>query len=213
MKKIAILLLSFSSTTAFAQRGFFLQPEVGIGGANTREPYPASWNVFYGNPGRAGNVQSLAAQLLAGYSFDSWEIVSGIALLQSGYLRDDMGIDEKYYTHILVPVIAAYRIRLGDRFFLVPGAGLDLSYNPGVKIVYPYNGHRYSYTWTKDEFDEVHRQLSFWGTAQVVCGYKVSDRLSVIAGPTANYMPLPLSNLNLITLVGNITTPTCLIPA
>ena len=203
MNKLIIILSCFCSTVSLGQNGFFLAPEIGAGITGTRTNlYTINPFLIYSvNPTK--KIFSYTTGLLLGYGYKNWEISGGAYFLKSGYSErysagDFVGynikVTESDY-HFAVPLILSYKFKFCSHFFLTAGAGAAFSYNcfATVKETDQIAGSNIASTTKKNllhgsGFDEKYNRTSILGLVQAQIGYKLNDRLSVIAGPEVQYM-------------------------
>ena len=209
MKRVLLCCLCFVSISAFAQNGFFLEPGIGLGVTNVRtssppDPYPFQYGAV-GWYNRTNVIFSYNPSLLIGYKHKGWTLTTGISFLKTGYKEDqlyfiDLGTNEpndkitEFYYHIMVPLIFSEQFNIGKHFFIRPGFGFALSYNTTAieKVeetgVYYYAGAGKNQPLTRDEFDKVYFRFIGWEILRLQAGYKVNDRLNIIAGPEYQFM-------------------------
>ena len=208
MKKLIIALLLGSSMPSFAQNGFYLQPEAGLGFTNSITKFT---NVGYWEYGvdKPKGFSTYNGSLGIGYQHNNWQFGTGIEFMRTGYSIEYYSGDlisvhtrNTYMDYsVALPLKVGYQINCCKHFFITPSAGVDFAYN-------------YSERFTKDEFFGLnfgslrtqnilltgselyknHHVLSLWGTAQLRVGYKVNNRLNVIAGPGVQYMLTSITN-------------------
>jgi hypothetical protein len=204
MKKILFsAAAAILAVPAFAQNGFYLSPSIGAGISNTKQDF------FSLDPNgskiKRANISGYSGSLNVGYKLSHWRFEAGIQYSTSGYKIDDLlfgysfpdtigyGSSTTQYQHLAIPVKVGYEIRLGNNFKLIPFAGIITSYNLGATTNNDIPGEgKNSYTWTKERFDYNNHRISIWGTAALRAEYKLSNRISVFAGPSVQYM---ISNL------------------
>lgn len=207
MKKIMLAILFLWSVTAFAQRGFFLCPEIGIGIANTKAQHPPNtfgfpYGLTWQQPTK--NVFTYNPSVLAGYQLEHWRITAGISFLKTGYKEDTTvgggaGVsafwfkETQYYYHLMIPIVFAYECHIGDHFSFTPGVGGAFTYNTSSVIrTDMYNlqwGDPYkNFKLTDDLFKSNYNRTGYWGIVQAQFGYKVNGRLNIVAGPEVQYM-------------------------
>jgi hypothetical protein len=188
---------------AFAQNGFYLSPSVGAGIGNTKQDFfSLDPN---GNKIKRTAVFSYSGSLNLGYKLNHWRLEAGIQYSTSGFKYDYLvfgnifpdttpnGSAEIRYRHLSIPVKVGYEIKLGNKFTLIPFAGIMTSYNLGATSVTDIPGEgKKTNSWTKEEFDYDNHRITIWGTAALRAEYKLSNRVSVFAGPSVQYM---ISNL------------------
>jgi hypothetical protein len=177
-----------------------VQPEVGTGTASIHSHSVSRYTGLWGYPGALNRISAFNAGLSAGYKVHKIELAAGVGYLTSGYSQDYVGGDfvlvrgrqKEVYTHIAMPVAVSYRLAMGKRLFLLPGAGLMYSYNISSTVTNAYNVGPFYNTitekYTGSRFTEMYDRGSVWGTAHVKVGYSFNDKLSIIAGPVAQYM-------------------------
>jgi hypothetical protein len=204
MKKILFLAGAVTfATGSFAQNGFYLSPSIGAGISNTKQDF------FSLDPNgskiKRSNILSYNGSLNVGYKLNHWRFEAGIQYSISGYKMDDLvfgnnfpdttpqGSSEVQYQHLSIPLKVGYEIRLGNKFNLIPLAGIVTSYNLGATSINNLFGEgKKTYPWTKERFDYDNHRISIWGTAALRAEYKLSNRISIFAGPSVQYM---ISNL------------------
>lgn len=188
---------------AFSQNGFYLSPSVGAGISNTKQDFFSTDP--NGNTIKRGSTLSYSGNLNIGYKLNHWRLEAGIQYSTSGFKYDNLVFGNNFpdttsqgsvtiqYRHLAVPIKVGYEIRLGNKFNLVPFAGIITSYNLGATSVTDIRGEaKRTDSWTKEQFDYDHHRITIWGTAALRAEYKVSNRISVFAGPSVQYM---ISNL------------------
>jgi hypothetical protein len=204
MKK-TLFLVGIVSLTAptFAQNGFYLSPSVGAGISNTKQDF------FSTDPNgskiKRDDIFSYSGSLNVGYKLNHWRLEAGIQYSISGFNYGKLvfgnnfpdttsqGSAETRYQHLSIPIKVGYEIRLGSKFKLIPFAGVITSYNLGATTITNINGEgKNTYSWTKERFDYNNHRITIWGTAALRAEYKLSNRISLFAGPSVQYM---ISNL------------------
>jgi len=205
MKASLLCLLLFTSCGCFAQNVFFAEPGIGLGLANVRASNPPDiYPLAYGTTGWGNHTKSVFSynpSLLIGYKHSKWSLSLGVSYLRTGYIDDQMyfvsfGSNEpynkmtEYYYHVIVPVIFSEQFKLGKHFFISPGFGFALSYN--TSATEKYRG-MYAFTsspvpLTNDEFNQTYFRVVGWEILRVQMGYKLNDRLNIIAGPEYQFM-------------------------
>ncbi len=207
MKKLIITIACMSGIAAFAQDGFFLQPEMGAGNAIIKDGYPVGINPGYyaDRMSPVKNVFSYRANVLAGYKSGHWSMTTGISFLRTGYHEDNLELSTggwygywnykvtQYYYHLSVPFTAAYEIKAGRRFSVSPAMGVAMSYNvsssqtmdlTNFQVTNPDEKH----TLTNSEFNKQYHRISGWGILKVQAEYRLSERVTIICGPEAQCM-------------------------
>ena len=182
MKKTFLLVLCYSAITAFAQNGFFLQPEVGVGMSNIIQKhfsYAKQHSIITFNPA-----------IDIGYQFHNWRFQSGIEYLKTGYELDHATYMANFgdwlngkvvinYEHILVPVKLSYKIKLNKKWSFYPSAGAYFSYN---------------YRFTMKAFDAPvlntshFNRYSCFATAGLNIECQLTQRLALSISPVCDYM-------------------------
>lgn len=196
MKKICPLLFFLLPFASWAQSGFFLQPEGGMGMTNAAvkmDDYIAYYKYDIQKP---HSYFTYTAGLGVGYMEDKWVVNSGIYYIRSGYIsRFDEGdfvlehVTQKNILYsIAVPVTVGYRLAMCRQFFLIPSIGAMASYNFSAWTHTTTNFGSGDSRLNGSSFDKAYNSVSVWGVAQVLGGYSVTPRLSVIAGPQFQYM-------------------------
>lgn len=92
-------------------------------------------------------IFSYSGNINAGYKLNHWRLEAGIQYSTSGYKLDELvygssfpntneyGSIETRYRHLSIPVKVGYEIRLGNKFNLIPFAGIITSYNLGATSI------------------------------------------------------------------------------
>lgn len=201
MKKVLFVALCACGFTSFAQDGFFLQPEIGIGAANAHVRSPSyGYNTY--NSSEPKSFTTYTGQIGVGYQHNNWSINTGVGLLKSGYKWNYLGGDfvTTYVTeshidyHISVPLTVAYQVNISKLFFITPAVGGAVSYNYAERYTYGegvYRNQPQQVTSRLLQGSELAKQdhtTSVWGILQVRAGYKLNDRLSIVAGPEGQFM-------------------------
>jgi hypothetical protein len=201
MKKMSLLLVLFCNMTAFAQKGFFLQPEIGFGTTTAHAPgLPTKKHILPLNA--TVNRPLFDMPVLVGYSFRHWEIKSGITLMTFGYSDSYKSIDpknpanwasfreEQHFAHLMVPFIADYRFSLSDRMFISPGLGFEFSHTfvSYLELQETHSSAAGTKTFSARAKYNDYSPVNLWGTLEATVGYKVSDRLSIVATPALHSM-------------------------
>ena len=208
MKNAILCFLCFASITSFAQNGFFLEPGLGLGTTNVKASNPPDEYPFQYGPAewysKPTSIFSYNPSLLIGYQHSHWSLSSGISFLKTGY-ADGMNYTvfgstnandklTEFYYHVMVPLIFSEQFNIGKRFFIRPGFGFALSYNtravekfkqPGT---YNYPGPAKDQPLTDEEFDQAYFRVTGWEILRLQAGYKINDRLNLIAGPEYQFM-------------------------
>jgi hypothetical protein len=204
MKKIIFsAAAAILAVPALAQNGFYLSPSIGAGTGNTKQDFFSTDP--NGNTIKRGSALSYSGNLNIGYKLNHWRLEAGIQYSTSGFKYDNLVFGNNFpdttpqgsvtirYQHLAVPIKVGYEIRLGNKFNLVPFAGIITSYNLGATSINDIRGEaKKTYTWTKEQFDYDNHRITVWGTAALRAEYKLSNRISVFAGPSVQYM---ISNL------------------
>lgn len=212
-KNLAILtaLILFSGNS-YAQKAFYLRPDIGGGLGNLLVKAGASrYDVTSSIPVKQGGVN-------IGYSTGRWRFEVGLTYVESGYRIKDVQFDYYYYTyhwggsglhkdatgtfnyrfrHILLPVNVGYTLNRDKQLQIVPVLGLGISYNTGAK--YWYITPQEKLPKVNDNYSQYYRTISPWISAHILLDYKVSSRLSINLDPQFNLMLLSLEktgNLN-----------------
>ncbi len=208
MKKLIIALLLGSSMPAFAQNGFYLQPEAGLGFTNSQVKLNEAGMWQYG-AGPSKGFSTYNGRIGIGYQYNNWQFSTGIDFLRTGYsinyytgdfisvLNNDTHIDYSF----ALPLKVGYQIHCCKHFFITPSAGVDVAYNYSERFtedaLYALNNGPVR---TQDkllkgsELAKNDNLLGLWGNAQLRIGYKVNTRLNVIAGPEVQYMLTSMTN-------------------
>ena len=199
MKNILLCGLCFASIASFGQNGFFLEPGLGLGVTDVKASNPPyEYPILYaaaGWPAKPKIIFSYDPSLFIGYQHAHWSLTTGISFLKTGYSAGeaDDKMTESYY-HVMVPLIFSEQFNIGKHFFIRPGFGFALSYNttavekykdPGT---YNYPGPPNSQPLPENEFDKIYFRVTGWEILRVQMGYKVNDRLNIIAGPEYQFM-------------------------
>ncbi len=219
MKKLIIALLLGSSLSSFAQNVFYLQPEAGLGYTNAQvTPKDGNMNVYGQN--KTTGFTTYNARIGVGYQFNNWQFSSGVDFLRTGYSinfigeywligyyggPERVGMNETRVDHtIALPVKAGYQINISKHLFITPVAGLAVAYNYSERnwqksTQATFGGYDYTndYVLKGTALHSIDNLLSLWGNAQLHMGYKVNDKLSVIAGPEVQFMLTSMTNGNL----------------
>jgi hypothetical protein len=211
MKHLFITILSFvCSSAAFSQDGFFLQPEIGVGMANT------CWRAFSpaGLPGQE-SVLSYQGQLDLGYRSGKWQFISGLGYLRTGvtlkqgsvfdftdgggpvFFYDNstflpylppMGVTV-YNPHIILPIKVGYEIcRFSNKLSLNPVAGAEFFYNMRRTIISKDNWLNQNGVESLESFQSSCNRFSVAGLLQLNMEYKFSKRIDLTGGPSVHYM-------------------------
>ena len=219
MKKLLIALLLGSSLPSFAQNGFYLTPEAGVGYTNAQVTPKRDYLNGYGQNKTTGFV-TYNARIGVGYQFNNWQLSSGVEFMRTGYSINFIGDywNVGYYggperVHmnetrvdrtIALLLKAGYQINMSKHLFITPVAGLAVAYNYSERINQQSNDLTFGgYDYKNDYLLEgaaLHSNqnlLSLWGNAQLHVGYKVNNKLSIIAGPEVQYMLTSMTNGNL----------------
>jgi hypothetical protein len=202
MKNFILTILCLCSVASYAQNGFFLQPEIGIGISNANVVYPRDyinypWGISWNAPLK--NIFTYNPQILIGYQFSHWSVVTGISFLKTGFIEDSAVAgsggasffsykETEYFYHFIVPVSISYKFSIGRRFFIVPGIGASFLYTYSsvekTNNYYSFSGSTYTdHTLTDNEFNNNYKHIGVVGTAQINFEYKLNERLNVVAGP------------------------------
>ncbi|RYE11976.1 MAG: hypothetical protein EOP51_32360 [Sphingobacteriales bacterium] len=204
MKKALLVLMAgiIATTNSFAQNGFYLSPSVGIGMGNgdfsrednsfNRVTHPATF-VYHG-------------KLIIGYEFNNWRLQTGIQYFNSKYKIkgalfssdfDPTGnatsansVIQNSYKHIGIPLQLGYVLGSDRKLSVVPYVGIIAAYNfrNFTDQVSVSGAAIQKRKWEADVFNPNFNGMSIWGTAAVHLEYKLSKRISIIAGPSSQYM-------------------------
>lgn len=207
MRKFLLVILCACGTPSFAQTGFFIQPELGIGISNTNWQYLSPGS----NTGQK-NIFSDEFVIKAGYQNDRWELTTGIGYLNTGYkintyngfvpgvlqeysvphawpVPDLYGKYSMHDPHIIMPFEVGYKIHLNSKLVFTPSVGVTAMYNLQRHIV--TNVPLSSYKEPSQDFETYCNQYSLSGTAQFSFEYALTKKIVLVAGPSAQYMLTP----------------------
>lgn len=192
---------------AFAQNGFYLSTTVGTGMSNVKQGY-----TFINENGsfvKQTGIMNYNAKIGVGYQFKNWRFQTGLQYGTSGYkLKGSLfsadfdpitpyqqGASEYQltYNHIGIPVQVGYVILPERKLSIVPQIGIFTSYNLGAHSSMVSQGEQKEHTWSKESFEGQYKRVSIWGTAAIQLEYKLSKRISLIGGPSVQYM---INNFN-----------------
>jgi hypothetical protein len=199
---ITFLAAGLLSATAQAQNGFYISSSIGAGMAGV--------NRSHANPNNAPGVLNqsgivgLNAKGGLGYRYKNWRLETGIQYLSTGYQLNNLTFSSDFdpnktlitgsgkykitYGHIGIPVSVGYKLHLGEKLSLVPSLGVFASYNMGASTWTKEGGTERKNTFSGDDFKKEYNSLSLWSTAALHFEYKLSDKISLFAGPSAQYM-------------------------
>ncbi len=208
MKKLFIALVCFCSTWSFAQKGFYLQPEVGGGFSNAVMPVPSSWTSYDNH-----SVLSYQGQMDIGYRTGKWQFATGIGYLRTGvYIKNGSiatldknawlvfaqsndlpfvgwvtnGITD-FNPHVMVPVKVGYEVaKLSNKLSFTPFIGAEFSRNMPRTLILDAGKERNIES--KESFNSNCNLLSTWGTVQLNFDYRLSNRYDLSFGPSCHYM-------------------------
>lgn len=194
MKKIILAVFCFSGFVSWAQNGFYLQPQAGIGNSGVLAHDNLKLGTYENIGSNSVSVYNL--ELGIGYRLNHWEISSGIFFLRSGYYEHTLSgysflIDTKttqYYDHIALPVMASYRFRFGKRFSFAPGFGYEISYNYSDDKTIDQDGVVTKQMLTGEAFTSQYHGTSLWAIVRLGFGYKLNNRINIVAGPELHDM-------------------------
>lgn len=204
MKRILFIALCACSATSFAQTGFFIQPEIGVGISNT------NWQFFSPNDNRGlKNMFSDKFGIKAGYQNEKWEFTAGIGYLNTGYQMESHGgfgpgVTQEYFSHawpvpniigtysmhdphIVLPLEAGYKIHLNSKLVFMPSICITAMYNLPRHVVtkmYLSDGDKES----SQDFKTNCNEYGLLGTVQFNFEYTLTHKIALIAGPDAQYM-------------------------
>ncbi|WP_118949661.1 outer membrane beta-barrel protein [Taibaiella helva] len=200
MKKLRYLAAALClPALTHAQNGFYLSASGGAGITNASKPEP---------PGIILEDKSAfmhySARLNAGYQMNRWRFQTGIQYFTSGFKRDlvfgndfnpatpdivnPSGDQRVTFHHIGIPVQVGYALPLGNRLKLVPTLGLLTTYNISASMRTREGSIKHTSSLTGADFSSQYNRISFWGTAAVHLEYRLSNKVSLFGGPSANYM-------------------------
>ncbi len=216
MRQFLVGLLCLGSVTSFAQNGFYLQPESGLGftDAQLKTKFDnGKWT--YGTDKPKG-FSTYSGRNGIGYQFNNWQFSTGIDFMRTGY---SLNYDRYYYWDLYIgnneptllhikdtkvdytialPLKVGYQINCCKQFFVTPIAGIGIGYNYSERYRNDENDGLNVYTRNHllqgPDLGKYDNLLSLWGNAAVRLGYKVNSRLSVIAGPEVQYMLTSITN-------------------
>lgn len=204
MKKSMLLVaMGLTVTTSFAQSRFYLSPNLGAGLGNASQDFYMTQ--LPGNKIRKVSTLTYNVGLNAGYRFGRWRLETGLQYGISGFKNDDLLFGSTFpddtklgssiirYKHLSIPLKVGYEVKLSEKLKFVPYIGMMASYNLGASSANTIPGiGNETHKWSREDFDYSNRRISIWGTAAARLEYTVSKRISIFAGPSAQYM---LSNL------------------
>lgn len=192
---LAFGLLAFQAS---ARNGFYIAPALGAGISSEKQKF------FYADEESyrpdADNVFSYSSGLYAGYNFKKWRLETGFQYTVSGYKYSNItlgagvpisiaGTLNNRYAHLSVPIRLGYAIRLNNKLSFIPYAGIVASYNLGARTTINVPGElEAAYRWTSKDFKDYYKSVSLWGSLALWLEYALHDRLSIFAGPAAQYM-------------------------
>jgi hypothetical protein len=204
MKNLFITLFCCWSTVAFAQNGFFLQPEIGAGMTNANWK-PTSSVASY--PGQSP-IFSWQGQLDLGYKAGKWRFITGLGYLRTGvnlkqgdlsyfynyvfvqeinplYTAFSHGITD-YNPHYIVPVKIGYEVRrFSNRLSLTPLIGAELTRNlPRTFLI----GEKTKQHETPEDFINAGNKNGITALLQLNFEYKVNSHYDLTFGPSVHYM-------------------------
>lgn len=193
MKYVSALLLAGAlSLSAHAQNGLYVAPSFGAGISGSTHKF----SDFEGKS-RKQSLFSYNAQLAIGYKHDRWSLQTGISYFKSGYKLNNLTFGSDFnpdgptasrnYTMELnqlgIPLQLGYSIPLGKRLSITPTAGLLASY--------ALSGHSEIEDMGRTNLSDIgwsgKGRFGLWGTLGVQLEYKLSDRFSLIGGPSLQY--------------------------
>jgi hypothetical protein len=193
MKNILSLALCIACSVAYGQNNFFLQPQIGVGGSNTKE-------ITYSGTQKYKSVLAYDVRLDVGYDINNIVITSGIGYMRTGYklpftLTDPLGnvISSTYiywyFNHLMLPLHAGYKLKPGKKLAILPTIGTDFSYNISAQETpVKYLSTKKVKTISAAEFDRTYNRLSVFGFVQVSFEYNISSKLSITCAPAFDYM-------------------------
>lgn len=197
-RMIALLAFGMLSLPAYARDGLYFSYSAGAGISNVKQNYfivdqnghsPATEGVF-----------SYNLQLGLGYQYKKWRLETGLQYavtgyklsgitLGSNYPNSSVGTSETLFNHLSLPLRLGYTIKLSDRLSLVPYAGIMVGYNFGARTTTDLPGEPQSdYRWQSEDFKDRYQSVSVWGNLALQLEYKVSNRVTLFGGPSAQYM-------------------------
>lgn len=209
MKKILTILLIILSANAWAQNGLYLQPTIGAG--ITDIDY---WSE-YRNVNKLDDVNGLAYKMMimAGYQFSRWKLEVGLGYLsvKNGYDHITFSYpfnpsmpaatvyaDVRYVSSYLsVPVQVVYSAPISKKFDVQPQVGLGLNYNFNTKA----SGSEYELSGKKKLdypiMNMKYKTTELVGNAGIMLSYKLTKKMSVIAGPALTYFIANTENMKI----------------
>lgn len=205
MKFLSTLLFAgLLSLPAYAQNGFYFSPSAGAGiGSSTMSIYSIGLSGTSSTNSRVV-ILSTNLQLGIGYQHKNWRFQSGLQYFQSGYKIKDLTFGSDFdpnnpagsggtgsykitINQVAIPLQVAYTIPLGNRFSLVPHIGALAAYTFSGTSRIDGNGGVTSKSLSGAALNDYGR-FTFWGQAGVQLEYKLSDKISLFGGPSAQYM-------------------------
>ena len=193
-----MLALGMLSFQASARNGFYISPSIGAGISSQKQKYFSPDQISYSPDTK--NAFSYNAQLGIGYSYKKWRLETGLQYAVTGYKYTDIilginfpdmgeGTIETRYQHLSLPLRIGYTVGLSDKLSLAPYAGIIASYNLGARTVTKFSPEPKSdYRWQSKDFKNYYNSSSLWGNLALRLEYKVNNRLSILGGPTVQYM-------------------------
>jgi opacity protein-like surface antigen len=203
MRKFLLIALCACSTVSFAQTGFFIQPQIGGGIANT------NWQYFSPTQNRdQKNIFSDEFAIKAGYQNEKWSFTAGIGYLNTGYQMNSYsvftpGVSQEYplhawpepniagkYSmhdpHIILPLEVGYKIYLNPKLFFTPSIGAAAMYNLQRHII--TNVPLSNYEEPLQDFKTYCNQYSLLGIMQFNFEYTLTHKAILLVGPSVQYM-------------------------
>ena len=98
------------------------------------------------------------------------------------------------YGHIGIPLQVGYVMAPAKRLSLVPYIGILTTYNTGANSYLTISGKETTNKWSGTDFENRYNRISLWATASLYLEYKLSNRISLFGGPSAQYMMSNFSN-------------------
>lgn len=193
MKKFFFILLLVSGMTSYAQKGFFIQPIVGMGlTATSVVPQPE----FFGE--KDESRFSYDPQLLVGYRYNNFIFKTGITYLKTGatgVVEQDPFLEAqtlyRYYYYVSVPLSLGYCFRINPRFSITSSLFYSLGFKTSVEktvatFVTSSPASSYAYSSESTERYAASGTRSFAGIT-IEAEYMLNSKFSISAGPQAQY--------------------------
>jgi hypothetical protein len=211
MKKASIfcVIITLFCSFVYAQNGFYFAPLIGQGMSGTCSQPFQNWTSLN------HQIYSQEYQVKAGYHLHNWQFETGLVYFTTGVkgYSNKLNLDYMYNggsgpfvpsleptladnlkvinRHIALPLSLSYKINMGKRFSLSPGAGVEWLYNNSTEIRHS----SIDFSGNSGNVDYHYNTISQALLLRLEAEYKLNNKWSIIAGPSVQCMLTPMESI------------------